>query len=80
MKKKLNLTISPEILEVARKISLQRNLSISQMFEQWLKSLQEEELGESWIDTFHHRNRRYLDKLTDEDVVKLKAKRGDRWK
>ncbi|MBI2603220.1 MAG: hypothetical protein HYW48_09195 [Deltaproteobacteria bacterium] len=80
MKRKLNLTVSPELLDVARKISLQRNLSISQMFEQWLMTLQEKELGDSWLDKFHQRNKRHLDKLTDEDVAKLRERRGERWR
>ena len=79
MKRKLNLTVEPALIELARKISSQKQLSISQLFEQFLKQLMLEQKG-SFIDRFHNKNARYLDKLSDEDVEKIKSGRGERWK
>lgn len=78
MKQKLNLTIEQELVEFARRIGLERHLSISQMFEQWIKSLKEEGTG-SFIERFHKKNRFLLDRLSDEDVENLKVERVRKW-
>lgn len=79
MKRKLNLTVDPALIELARRIGLQKNLSISQMFEQFVRDLMVEQ-EESFIDRFHRANKRYVDQLTDKDVEEIKAKRGQKWK
>ena len=79
MKKKLNLTVDPELIERAKKICERERKSLSQIFEELLRPYCEENGVTSWLDDFHKKYEDSLNTLTPEQEEKLKQKRGEKW-
>jgi len=79
MKKKINLTIEPELIELAKKISAKKKVSISRLFELWLESYKKDEAGEHWLDDFRHKYKDKMNQFTDEEQERAKQDRGRKW-
>lgn len=64
MKKKLNLTVDPELIERAKKIGERQRKSLSQIFEELLRPYCDENGVTSWLDDFHEKYKDNLNTLT----------------
>ena len=80
MKTKLNLTIDPNILQKARKLSKREHVSLSALFEKLILMHALKESSDhddnDWLAEFHRRNEKKLDQITDQDVKLWISERG----
>ena len=80
-RRKLNLTISPTLIDKAKQVAGLRGSSLSELVEDFLKQLTSESFTESgqWLKDFHKKHlkpghREYSDKEIDQIRSKISGK------
>lgn len=83
MKTKLNLSVDPVTLQIAKQLAKENNTSVSQLFESYIRETAEKNAMKKnsptkWLESFQERNKKQAKKISDKDIEKWLAERVEK--